>query len=284
VAGEESVEAVLADIEEDEEPEPEGTEHTAREPTPEERRIKELRARVERLEEHNEELEAELAEREETIEEYEQELSAARREERKDARERRDVARLQRETDRLERELEGEREAREELEGKLERLKALWKLDHSNFADFEPEKRDLVPVKPVAEFTRAAILDADERYGLAEGDVVLLRDAGGAGRSTAELLADVAPRVVLLGRGGLSEVADQLLFEHSIPVASAEGVTIREVDELAVARESEVEAAIAEWEQRAEERERRETGEMVDRLISEHRADRDTTPGELLDT
>ncbi|MFB6218518.1 MAG: DUF460 domain-containing protein, partial [Halobacteriaceae archaeon] len=181
VAGGESVEAAVADLTDEEEPEPERTEHTAREPTPEERRIRELEARVERLEEHNADLEAELEEREATIEEYEAELSEARREERRDARERRDVARLQRETDRLERELEAEREAREELEGKLERLKALWKLDHSNFADFEPEKRDLVPVKPVEEFTRAAILDADDRFGLAEDDVVLVRDAGGAG-------------------------------------------------------------------------------------------------------
>jgi len=284
VAGEESVEAVLADLTEDEQPEEEDTEHTPRELTVEERRIRDLEAQVQRLEEHNADLQEELAEKEETIEEYERKLSEARREERRDARERRDVARLQRETDRLERDLEEERAAREDLEGTLERLKALWKLDHSNFADFEPEKRDLVPVKPIEEFTRAAIVDADERFGLAEDDVVLVRDAGGAGRSTAELLADVDPRVVLLDRGDLSEVADEVLFDRGVPVAPADGVTIREVDELAVARESEVETAVEDWERRAVDRERRRNAEMVDRLISEHRAARDADPGELLDT
>jgi predicted RNase H-like nuclease (RuvC/YqgF family) len=57
------------------------------------------------------------------------------------------------------------------------------------------------------------------------------------------------------------------------------------VDELAVARESEVEAVIEEWASRAEKRERQRNAEMVDRLISEHRAGRtDAAPSELLDS
>jgi len=52
-------------------------------------------------------------------------------------------------------------------------------------------------------------------------------------------------------------------------------VTVQEVDELAVAREEEVEAAIADWEDRAEERRRDRNAEMVDRLIPEHRAGRE---------
>jgi predicted RNase H-like nuclease (RuvC/YqgF family) len=81
----------------------------------------------------------------------------------------------------------------------------------------------------------------------------------------------VNPKVVLRN-GGLSDMADTVLFEADIPVAPAEMVTVQEVDELAVARESEVEAAIEDWEERAQERERERTGEMVDQLISEHRA------------
>jgi len=113
--------------------------------------------------------------------------------------------------------------------------------------------------------------EADESIGLIEDDIVLLRDASGAGRSTAQELADVDPKLVLR-TGGLSDVADTILFEHGIPVAPAEMVTVQEVDELAVAREEEVEAAIADWEDRAEERRRDRNAEMVDRLISEHRA------------
>jgi predicted RNase H-like nuclease (RuvC/YqgF family) len=274
VAGEESVEAVISDLERDPDEDEETTEHTPRELTDEEKKIKRLEARVERLESHADDLKDTIARKDDRIEEYEQELSDARREERREARERREITRLERENERLERELDEERERVGELEDKLERLKALWKLDHSNFADVSEKQQDLVPVKVIAEFTRDAIEQADEAYGLAEGDVIYLRDGSGAGRSTAQRLVEVNPRVVLRDGGRLSDAADDLLFEHDVPIGPADDVGIQEVDELAVARESEVETVIEDWEARAEEREKQNNEQMVDRLISEHRADR----------
>ena len=273
VGDEESVEAVLADLhEEGGDDESGGDEHTERELTEDEKQIKRLKARVERLEDHVDTLEETIEGKDEQLQEYEQELSEARREERREARKRREVTRLERETDRLERKLECRDERVDELEGKLERLKALWKLDHSNFADVSEKRSGLVPVKIVEQFTVGAIAAADESVGLVEDDVILLRDASGAGRSSARRLADVGPRLVLRS-GGLSDVADRILFEQDVPVAPAEMVTVQEVDELAVARESEVEVAIEDWRERARERERRRSAEMVDRLISEHRAE-----------
>jgi len=273
VAGGESVESVLADLREDGDDGEDDHEHVERELTEEERRIRRLEGQVERLQNHVETLEGTIEEKDERIAELDAELSEARKQERREARERREVTRLERENERLERELEAQQETVAELEGKLERLKALWKLDHSDFADVSEKKAGLVPVKVVEQFTRDAIEDADERFGLAADDVILLRDASGAGRSTAQRLADVEPRVVLRN-GQLSEMADRVLFEHDVPVAPAELVTVQEVDELAVAREADVEDAIADWERRAAERERKRNAEMVDKLISEHRADR----------
>ncbi|WP_049985581.1 DUF460 domain-containing protein [Halobellus rufus] len=273
VAGEESVEAVLRDLDDDEpEESSEDSQHEERELSEEEQEIRRLRTRVERLESHIDDLEATIDEREETISEYETELSDAKREERREARERREVKRLERDKERLQRRVEDLETENEELDEKLERLKRLWKLDHSNFADVDTDG-DLVPVKVVDQFTRDAIETAEKRYGLAAGDVVYLRDASGAGRSTAELLADVDPRVVLRSGGNLSEVADDILFEHDVPVAPAADVTIQEIDELAVARESEVEAAIDDWERRAEDRQKERKASMVDQIISEHRAE-----------
>jgi len=271
VAGEESVESVLDDLA-DEEGEPtETTEHTPRELTAEEKQIKRLQDRVERLESHVADLNETIEGKDETIAEYEDKLEDARSEQRAETRKRREVTRLERENDRLERELQSERERVEDLEGKLERLKALWKLDHSNFADVEEKKEGLVPVKVVEKFTTEAIDDADDRFGLAKGDIILFRDATGAGRSTAKRLAELEPRLVLR-TGGLSDVSDEVLFEEGVPVAPAEDVTVQEVDELAVAREREVEAAIEEWREYASDREKARTAEMVDALISEHRA------------
>ena len=272
VAGEASVEAALRELRDEEDEETDDSEHEERELTDEEKEIRRLRERVDRLESHVEDLNDTIAEREATIEEYEDELTEAKREERREARERREVKRLERENGRLERRVEELETENDALDDKLERLKALWKLDHSNFSDVDTDG-DLVPVKVIEQFTKDAIDTADAAFGLAAGDVVYLRDASGAGRSTARRLAEVDPRIVLRSGGGLSEVADRILFEAEIPVAPAADVTIQEVDELAVGRESEIEAAIDDWERRAAERRRERKASMVDQIISEHRAE-----------
>ncbi|WP_411713812.1 DUF460 domain-containing protein [Natronomonas sp.] len=271
VAGEESVEAVLEELTDDDEPEAETTEHDPRELTAEEKKIKRLESRIERLETHVDDLKDTIAQKNDRVAELEDELSDARREERREARERREVTRLERENERLKRELAETEQANEELDGKLERLKELWKLDHSDFADVAADKQGLIPVKPIEQFTKGAIEAAEDDYGIAAGDVVYLRDASGAGRTTAELLADCEPRVVLR-EGGLSEQADQVLFDHDIPVGPADEVTVQEIDELAITRENEVESVIEDWEERAEERRQRQKSEQLDQLISEHRA------------
>ncbi|MFC7248689.1 DUF460 domain-containing protein [Halomicroarcula sp. GCM10025324] len=273
VAGEESVESVLRDLDGDEAEESETTAHEPRELSPEEKRIKRLEARTERLESKVEELKTTIKRKDDQLAEKDKQLEKARSEGRREVRKDREVTRLQRRNEALERDVETEREKREALADKLERLKSLWKLDHSNFADVSEQQEGLVPVKVVDQFTRDAIDDADERFGLVRDDIVLLRDASGAGRSTAQRLADIDPRVVLRN-GNLSDAADEVLFENEVPVAPADLVTVQEVDELAIAREHEVEDAVADWERRAEERKKERKTEMVDQIISEHRADR----------
>ncbi|WP_459806632.1 DUF460 domain-containing protein [Halopiger thermotolerans] len=271
VAGEESVEAVLADLEDDDDGDEETTEHQPRELTEEEKRIKDLKRQVERLQSHVDTLEDRLEEKDDRIDDLESELEAARREERKEVRKDREVTRYRRKAERLEYERDEALEEVEQLEKKVERMKALWKLDHSNFSDVSAKKEGLVPVKVVEKFTKGAIREANEQYGIAAGDVVYLRDASGAGRSTAELLAEFEPRVILK-EGGLSDIADEILFDEEIPVGPADDVAMQEVDELAVAREDDVEAVIDDWHERARDRRLDRKAEMVDQLISEHRA------------
>jgi predicted RNase H-like nuclease (RuvC/YqgF family) len=275
VAGDASVESVIEDLREDPGDDDAGSGDDDADPTEPDRTeseetIRRLRERVDRLESHADRLEADVSERDDRIEELEAALEEAKREERIEARSRRIVSRLERETDRLERERDEARETVAELERKVETLKELWKLDHSNFSDVADDE-GLVSVKTVEQFTLDALDATDEAYGLVSGDVVYLRDASGAGRRTAERLADAEPRAVIRD-GNLSDVADQVLFDHEIPVVPAAAVPVREVDELAVTREAELEAAIDDWETQAERRRRDEKAERLDRIISEHRA------------
>ncbi len=271
VAGGESVEAALDALTDDDEREESADTHDPRELTADEKEIKRLKGRIDRLESHVDDLKSDVAAKDDRIDSLESELSEARREERREARERREITRLERENERLKRELADVKDENETLDRKLERLKELWKLDHSNFADVAEKKQGLVPVKPIEQFTKGAIERADESYGIATGDVVYLRDASGAGRQTAELLSEYEPRVVLRD-GKLSEQADEVLFESEVPVGPADDVTIQEVDELAVARENEVDAVIEQWHERAKDRRHEQKRAQIDQLISEHRA------------
>jgi len=277
VAGGASVEAALRELSDGPEQKTDEPTHEVRELSAEERRIKELERQVSRLQTYTEELEAQLTERDETLEEYKDALSEAKRQERRKARERREISQRNREINRLERERNEARERADELEAKLDRLKELWKLDHSN-VDAVAGERDLVSVKPIEQFTKRAIDETDESIGLTSGDIVYFRDASGAGRSTAKKLAEIEPRVVLR-EGGLSDVADEVLFEAEIPVGPADEVSIQEIDELAVVDDSEIEAIIDDWNERAAEREREQKASMVDELISEHRADTQRSSG-----
>jgi len=275
VAGEKSVETVVEELRDDGDAEDEdgtddGGDPTAPERSPEEETIRRLRDRVDRLESYTDRLESDLEARDERIDELESELETAKREERIEARTRRIVSRVERESDRVKRERDEAREEVTQLERKLETLKELWKLDHSNFTDVADDE-GLVSVKIIEQFTLDAIDAADDAYGLVAGDVVYLRDASGAGRRTAERLASTEPRAVIRD-GNLSEVADQVLFDHDVPVVPADMVSVREVDELAVAAEADVETAVTEWESRAEQRRREAKAARLDRIISEHRA------------
>ena len=271
VTGGASVEAALRALSDDESGDEPEHEHEERELTDEEQRIRDLETQVERLESHVSELRADLDERDETIAEYEEALSDARREERQRARERREIAQRNREIDRLERERDEARERADTLEAKLDRLKELWKLDHSHVDDVAGN-RNLLSVKPIEQFTNRALDDAEESVGLTRGDILFFRDASGAGRSTAERVADIEPRAVIRN-GSLSDVADDVLFEAEVPVGPAESVTIQEIDELAVVDESAIETLIEEFHERAAERRREQNASMVDQLISEHRAE-----------
>jgi len=166
VAGEKSVETVVAELRDDGDAEDEETGETAEDPTapersPEEETIRRLRDRVDRLESYTDRLESKVEARDEQIDELEDELETAKREERIEARTRRIVSRVERESERVKRERDEAREEITELERKLETLKELWKLDHSNFTDVADDE-GLVSVKVVEQFTLDAI-DATRR-------------------------------------------------------------------------------------------------------------------------
>jgi predicted RNase H-like nuclease (RuvC/YqgF family) len=265
------VEAAVDAVRDDGTDDGEGKDDEQREPTEEEKQIRRLEKQVARLKEHVGELEDRVERKNDEIDELEDELTTARSDKARDVRERREVKRLERKNDELRRKLKKEKRARKATRGKLDRLKKLWRVEHPDFADELGD--DYAVVKAVDEFTKTALEDADDSFGLAEGDIVLLEDASGAGRATAERLAETEPRLVLKN-GCMSTEADRVLFDADVPVAEADGIEMRRIDEFGIVREDDVCDAVERWEERAEERRLRQAQETVDELITEYRVER----------
>ncbi|MGK2230546.1 MAG: putative RNase H-like nuclease (RuvC/YqgF family) [Methanobacteriota archaeon] len=265
------VESAIEAVRDDGDDEGDGGSDDQREPTEEEKQIRRLEKQVGRLKEHVEELEDRVDRKNDEIDELEDELTMARSDKARDVRERREVKRLERKNDELRRKLKKERKARKKTRGKLDRLKKLWRVEHPDFADELGD--DYAVVKAVEEFTKTALEDAENSFGLAEGDIVLLEDASGAGRATAERLAGTSPRLVLKN-GGMSTEADRVLFDAGVPVAEADGIDMRRIDEFGIMREEDVRDAVERWDERAEERRLRRAEETVDELITEYRVER----------
>lgn len=245
--------------------------HDPREPTEDEKHIRRLEEQVGRLKEHVGDLEERVDRKNDEIDELEDEVTRAKSEKAREVRERREVSRLERKNDELRRKLKRERRARKATRDKLDRLKKLWRVEHPDFADELGD--DYAVVKAVEEFTKSALKDAEQSFGLREGDVVLIEDASGAGRATAERLAAVGPRLVLKN-GAMSTEADEILFDAGVPVADADGIEMRRIDEFGITREDDIEDAIGDWQERAEERRLKRAQETVDQLISEYRVER----------
>lgn len=267
------IDSAIERLKDNPEPEQTTTPPEPADPNPQQRRISTLKQRVQRQSSHIEDLREEVDEREKRIETLEGKLKQSRAEERRAIRRERAVTKKERENRRLQRELEAARDEVDELEDKVERMKALWRLDHSNFADVEEARSNLVPVKPIEKFTVDAIESADAAYGLAPDDVIYLRDATGAGEAAAKHLVAVEPRVVLKA-GGLTDISEAILWEAQIPIGSIDAVAMQEVDELAVARESDVEEVIERWHRDASARRLEQKQALVDELINEHRQGR----------
>ncbi len=252
-----TVETVLDELSEEEEKIKENQEPK------EETRETRLERRAERLKDKTENLEGKLKEKEKKIEKLEGKLAKERRKERKRAIKEKEVDKLRKKKIKTEKKLKEKEKKNKELKQKIKKLKNFW-------TDI-PE--GYKAVKPIDEFTLSAIRKKERDTGLSEGDIILLKDASGAGKSTAEKLASINPKLVLK-HGRFSEVAEKILFENEIPVYTAEKVEIKEIDELKIIKEKQIEKSIKEWKEKAEKRKKKQKKDMVDEVINEYRAER----------
>jgi hypothetical protein len=128
-----------------------------------------------------------------------------------------------------------------------------------------------IPVKVISSFSREAILNVADVYGLKKGDVVYFQDPSGGSASTAGLLADYSPKALIVP-AEISYAAKEVFFEKSIPVI--EGLEIQKEGDFAVVSPKTLKIAIENWFDKADHWKKEKEQEKLKSLVDEYRSER----------
>ena len=128
-------------------------------------------------------------------------------------------------------------------------------------------------LKPVGAFSRDAVLLAIERYHLGEGDLVLLEDVSGGGKSTAELIKETGIAAVIT-EGEMAPALHGHFLDLGVPVFSSRELPVQRIDGLPFVRPENVEAARVVWEEMQKARQARLEAEKLESLFQDYKVER----------
>ena len=128
-------------------------------------------------------------------------------------------------------------------------------------------------LKPVGAFSREAVLLAIERFALGEGDLILLEDVSGGGKSTAELIKETGIAAVIT-EGEMAPALHEHFLDLGVPVFSSRELPVQRIDGLPFVRPEDVEAARATWEEMQKARQARLEAEKLESLFQDYKVER----------
>ena len=135
------------------------------------------------------------------------------------------------------------------------------------------EVKGLRRLKPVAAFSKEAVLVASERYSLAEGDLVLLEDASGGGKSTAEMFRERGVAAIV-AEGEMAQAMQEHFLDLGLPVFTSSEIAVQRIDGLPFIRPEELEAARERWEVQQKARQARLEAEKLESLFQDYKVER----------
>ncbi len=135
------------------------------------------------------------------------------------------------------------------------------------------ELKGLRRLKPLEAFSKEAVALASERWGLEKGDLVLLENASGGGRNTAEQLIARGVEAVITD-SAMAVAVKEYFQESGIPVFSSQELPIQRIDGLPFVRPEDLEAARARWAEQMRARQAERQAERLESIIQEYRVER----------
>jgi predicted RNase H-like nuclease (RuvC/YqgF family) len=132
-------------------------------------------------------------------------------------------------------------------------------------------KGEGLPVKVVSAFTKEAIQQTMDMYGIKKGDVVLLEDSSGGAAGTAAMLVETGIRAVIV-KDDISHAASEAFFQGNVPLLK--DIDVQRFDDFATVDPKVLEQALSSWQEDAKKKRRDQEHQHLTSLLEEYRSER----------
>jgi predicted RNase H-like nuclease (RuvC/YqgF family) len=229
--------------------------------------VQQLSEQVRNLKGYVEDLKLQLIEKEEETRRLSARLDRQRDKEAREIKRQAEIKIRDKEIERLRALLRSERKQMRHLLQDLSRRKVEEKLTE------QVEASGLRRLKILEAFTKEAVAQAAERWGIDKGDLVLLQEPSGGGPNTVDLLAEKEVGTVIWEKG-MPNALREHFFERGIPVFSAQELAVQRIGSQAFVRPEDLEAALARWREQMRIRQAERKAEWLEGMMQEYRVER----------
>jgi uncharacterized protein len=226
--------------------------------------VQQLAEQVRTMRSYMDDLKAEIAERDERLSKLSRSLERMKDKASREIKRDQEIKIRDKEVERLRGLLKSERKYARRLKRDLIRQKKAEKVE---------EVRGFRRIKVVESFSKESILAASERWGIVEGDVILLTDASGGGRNTADLLIERSIEAVI-AEGEMVPSVKEFFAGKGVPVFASRDVPVQMLEGSAFVRPEDLEAAKARWAEERQAQQAERKTEWLESMVEEYRVKR----------
>ena len=224
--------------------------------------VRQKNGQIRELKEYVQELKEANAGKDRYIGELENRISKLKNAESLELRKQKEIQIRDTEILRLKKELKKSQKAFQDLRFHIKKLKQIRKKEI---------KGEGIPVKVVTAFTKEAIQQTMDMYGIKKGDIVLLEDSSGGAAGTAAMLVETGIRAVIV-KDDISHAASEAFFQGNVPLL--EDIEVQRFDDFAIVDPKLLEQAISAWEEEAKKKRKEQEHQHLASLLNEYRSER----------
>nr|WP_321420658.1 DUF460 domain-containing protein [uncultured Methanomethylovorans sp.] len=224
--------------------------------------VRQKNGQIHELKEYMQELKESNSEKDRSITEMKGRISKLKKAESLELRKQKEIRIRDTEISRLNTELKKSQQALQDSRHHIRKLKQIRKKEI---------KGEGLPVKVVTTFTKEAIQQTMDMYGIKKGDILLLEDSSGGAAGTAAILVEAGIRAVII-KDDISHAANDAFFQGNVAVLK--NVVVHRFDDFATVGPNVLGQALSAWEEDAKKKRREQEHQHLASMLDEYRSER----------